>query len=195
MRIKTKIPPLDQTGRSKRRRAGKEPESTSTPKEKTSKTTGKSTEGYRHNLEFNTGVNEDPNYERPSFPDWFQKPAKPSTLDRDWNKTLPDAHGPNVDQKLHVATTNMQFGEFTHWTEKLPSNYMDSMAKGNLTRDVYSKRRIIAVKELQIVEWHNYTHLDWITIRRDDDKLNKFKEGDFNKLRIQDIEDMLLLLV
>ncbi|GJZ97474.1 hypothetical protein Tco_0669927 [Tanacetum coccineum] len=30
---------------SKRRRAGKEPESTSAPKEKTSKTTGKSTEG------------------------------------------------------------------------------------------------------------------------------------------------------
>ncbi|GJV26996.1 hypothetical protein Tco_1383444 [Tanacetum coccineum] len=45
------------------------------------------------------------------------------------------------------------------------------------------------------VEWHNYKHLDWITIRRDDDKLYKFKEGDFNRLRIQDIEDMLLLLV
>nr|GFA99711.1 hypothetical protein [Tanacetum cinerariifolium] len=30
-------------------------------------------------------------------------------------------------------------------------------------RDVYSKRRIIAVTELQIVEWHNYKHLDWIT--------------------------------
>ncbi|GJW60142.1 hypothetical protein Tco_0109477 [Tanacetum coccineum] len=29
----------------------------------------------------------------------------------------------------------------------------------------------------------------------DDDKLYKFKEGDFNRLRIQDIEDMLLLLV
>nr|GFC15540.1 hypothetical protein [Tanacetum cinerariifolium]GFC15583.1 hypothetical protein [Tanacetum cinerariifolium]GFC16935.1 hypothetical protein [Tanacetum cinerariifolium] len=46
-----------------------------------------------------------------------------------------------------------------------------------------------------IVEWHNYMHLDWITVRRDDDKLFKFKEGDFNRLRIQDIEDMLLLLV
>ncbi|GKB90200.1 hypothetical protein Tco_0962472 [Tanacetum coccineum] len=34
-----------------------------------------------------------------------------------------------------------------------------------------------------------------ITIRRDEDKLYKFKEGDFNRLRIQDIEDMLLLLV
>ncbi|GKB21165.1 hypothetical protein Tco_0855088 [Tanacetum coccineum] len=43
MRIKTKNPPLDQT--SKRRRARKEPESTIVPKEKTSKTTGKSTEG------------------------------------------------------------------------------------------------------------------------------------------------------
>nr|GEU83550.1 hypothetical protein [Tanacetum cinerariifolium] len=56
-------------------------------------------------------------------------------------------------------------------------------------------RRIIAVTELKIVEWHNYKHLDWITVRRDDDKLYKFKEGDFKRLRIQDIEDMLLLLV
>nr|GEU43608.1 retrovirus-related Pol polyprotein from transposon TNT 1-94 [Tanacetum cinerariifolium] len=32
-------------------------------------------------------------------------------------------------------------------------------------------------------------------MRRDDDKLFKFKEGDFKRLRIQDIEDMLLLLV
>nr|GFA79575.1 hypothetical protein [Tanacetum cinerariifolium] len=32
-------------------------------------------------------------------------------------------------------------------------------------------------------------------MRRDDDKLYKFKEGDFKRLRIQDIEDMLLLLV
>ncbi|GKC56953.1 hypothetical protein Tco_1084551 [Tanacetum coccineum] len=63
------------------------------------------------------------------------------------------------------------------------------------TRDVYSKRRIIAVIKLEIVDWHNYKHLDWITIRRDDDKLYKFKEGDFNRLRIQDIKDMLLLLV
>ncbi|GJU06946.1 hypothetical protein Tco_1123376 [Tanacetum coccineum] len=34
-----------------------------------------------------------------------------------------------------------------------------------------------------------------ITVRKDDDKLYTFKEGDFNRLRIQDIKDMLLLLV
>nr|GFB26977.1 hypothetical protein [Tanacetum cinerariifolium] len=44
-------------------------------------------------------------------------------------------------------------------------------------RDVYSKRRIIAVTKLKIFEWHNYNHLDWITVRKDDDKLYKFKEG------------------
>nr|GEY30687.1 hypothetical protein [Tanacetum cinerariifolium] len=43
-------------------------------------------------------------------------------------------------------------------------------------RNVYSKRRIIAVTELKIVEWHNYKHLDWITVRRDDDKPYKHVE-------------------
>nr|GFA95731.1 hypothetical protein [Tanacetum cinerariifolium] len=57
------------------------------------------------------------------------------------------------------------------------------------------QQRIIVVMDLKIVEWHSYKHLDWITIRRDDDKLYKFKEGDFKRLRLQDIEDMLLLLV
>nr|GEV98571.1 reverse transcriptase domain-containing protein [Tanacetum cinerariifolium] len=46
-----------------------------------------------------------------------------------------------------------------------------------------------------IVKWHNYKHLDWISVRRDDEKIYKFKEGDFKRLRLQDIEDMLLLLV
>ncbi|GKF60682.1 hypothetical protein Tco_0177468 [Tanacetum coccineum] len=62
-------------------------------------------------------------------------------------------------------------------------------------RDVYSKRRIIAVTKLQIVEWHGYKHLDWITVRRDDDKLYTFKEGEFKRICLQDIEDMLILLI
>nr|GFC18865.1 hypothetical protein [Tanacetum cinerariifolium] len=62
-------------------------------------------------------------------------------------------------------------------------------------RDVYSKRRIIAITELQIMEWHDYKHLDWILVRRDDDQIYKFKQGDFKWLRLQEIEDMLLLLV
>ncbi|GKF62890.1 hypothetical protein Tco_0182944, partial [Tanacetum coccineum] len=37
--------------------------------------------------------------------------------------------------------------------------------------------------------------MDWITIRRDDGKLYTFKEADYNRLCLQDIEDMLLLIV
>nr|GEZ86094.1 hypothetical protein [Tanacetum cinerariifolium] len=82
----------------------------------------------------------------------------------------------------------------SHWRRKRQHFYGFAINRES-ARDVYSKHRIIAVTELKIVEWHNYKHLDWITVRRDDDKLYKFKEGDFKTLRIQDIEDMLLLLV
>nr|GEY16049.1 hypothetical protein [Tanacetum cinerariifolium] len=62
-------------------------------------------------------------------------------------------------------------------------------------QDVYFKRRIIAITDLQIMKWHDYKHLDWISVHRDDDQIYKFKEGDFKRLCLQDIEDMLLLLV
>ncbi|GKD90112.1 hypothetical protein Tco_1365619, partial [Tanacetum coccineum] len=82
----------------------------------------------------------------------------------------------------------------SHWGRKRQQFY-GFAANRESACDVYSKRRIIVVTKLEIVDWHNYKHLDWITIRRYDDKLYKFKEGDFNRLHIQDIKDMLLLLV
>nr|GFC08762.1 hypothetical protein [Tanacetum cinerariifolium] len=78
----------------------------------------------------------------------------------------------------------------SHWGHKRQQFYGFAVNRES-AHDVYSKRRIITVTELKIVEWHNYKHLDWITMQRDDDKLYKFKEGDFKRLRIQDIEDML----
>nr|GEU71906.1 integrase, catalytic region, zinc finger, CCHC-type, peptidase aspartic, catalytic [Tanacetum cinerariifolium] len=84
--------------------------------------------------------------------------------------------------------------EVSHWGRKRQQFYGFAVNQES-ARDMYSKRRIIVVTELKIVECHNYKHLDWITMRRDDDKFYKFKEGDFKRLRIQDIEDMLLLLV
>nr|GEY80454.1 hypothetical protein [Tanacetum cinerariifolium] len=82
----------------------------------------------------------------------------------------------------------------SHWGRKRQQFYGFAV-NWEFARDVYSKRRIIAVTELKIIEWHSYKHLDWITVRRDDDKLYKFMEGDFKRLRVQDIEDMLLLLI
>ncbi|GJV64645.1 hypothetical protein Tco_1475473 [Tanacetum coccineum] len=90
-----------------------------------------------------------------------------------------------------TSFTKTKVADYSHikWIEELVPNAMES------ARDVYSRRKINAVTKLQIVEWHGYKHLDWITVRRDDDKLHTFKEGGFKRLRLQDIKDMLLLLV
>nr|GFB30324.1 hypothetical protein [Tanacetum cinerariifolium] len=82
----------------------------------------------------------------------------------------------------------------SHWGRKCQQFYGFAVNRESAL-DVYSKRRIITVTELKIVEWHNYKHLYWISVRRDDDKIYKSKEGDLKSLRIQDIKDMLLLLV
>nr|GEX71118.1 hypothetical protein [Tanacetum cinerariifolium] len=106
---------------SKRRRACKEPESTSAQKKKASKTSGKSTEGSKSHQkaasesalveepiqttqdleepshkEFETGAADDqPVAEASQHPKWFQKQTKPPTPDRAWNKTLLATHGSN----------------------------------------------------------------------------------------------------
>nr|GEX43965.1 hypothetical protein [Tanacetum cinerariifolium] len=69
---KDKEPSAGSDRGSKRRREGKEPESTSAPKEKATKTTGKSTQGSK------------------SHQKTLQK--KPPTPDRAWNKTMPATH-------------------------------------------------------------------------------------------------------
>nr|GFA90633.1 hypothetical protein [Tanacetum cinerariifolium] len=79
---------------------------------------------------------------------------------------IPDNRGRHVIPFAHFSTTTSSiFGEFYGFAVNRES-----------ALDVYSKRRIIAVTDLKIVEWHNYKHLDWISVRRDDDKIYKFKE-------------------
>ncbi|GJV48590.1 hypothetical protein Tco_1438802 [Tanacetum coccineum] len=219
--------------------------------------------------DFDIGATEEQSDEETSqHPDWFQKPTKIPTPDRDWNKTLPAVHRPvqhwlsnlareegpreSFDElmdtpldfsafminrlKIDTLTPELLAGPIFEMMKVIPFDhfinndlaylsggvssrtYATSVTKTKaayydhikwikdlvpntiwseveITHDVYSKRRIIAVIKLQIVEWHGYKHLDWITDRRDDDKLYTFKEGDFKWLRLQDTEDMLILLV
>ncbi|GJU19719.1 hypothetical protein Tco_1153061 [Tanacetum coccineum] len=63
------------------------------------------------------------------------------------------------------------------------------------SKDVYSRKWIITVTRLLNMKKYDYGHLEEIEVYRDDKKLYKFREGDFQRLRLQDIEDMLLLLV
>nr|GFB70371.1 hypothetical protein [Tanacetum cinerariifolium] len=89
------------------------------------------------------------------------------------NNDLEYLHGGASSHKYTTYVTKTKAADYRHskWIEDLVPRTMES------ARDVYSKRRIIAVTELQIVEWHNYKHLDWITVRRDDDKKADKSDG------------------
>nr|GFA69757.1 hypothetical protein [Tanacetum cinerariifolium] len=109
---------------------------------------------------------------------------------------IPDNRGRRVIPFEHFINNDLEYlrGGASHWGLKRKQFYGYAVNRES-ARDVYSKRMIIAVTELQIMEWHDYKHLDWISVRRDDDQIYKFKKGDFKRLRLQDIENMLLLLV
>ncbi|GJR56443.1 hypothetical protein Tco_1406964 [Tanacetum coccineum] len=103
---------------SKRRRSGKDPESTSAPREKTTTTAGKTTTGSKTHKQsasqsapveetmqstdvfeapahqvFETGVHdEQPEEEVHPLPDWFQQPKQLPSPDRAWNKSVPADH-------------------------------------------------------------------------------------------------------
>nr|GEX71003.1 hypothetical protein [Tanacetum cinerariifolium] len=292
---------------SKRRRAGKEPESTSKPKEKTSKTTGKSTKGSKSHQkstgksaqakelihtakdleeptpqEFDTGFTEDQPVEEASHLSDCNLAQKDDTCDSfnelidtllDFSAfvmnqlkfdtlTLELLAGPTFKlmkgsckslveleyflEEVYKATTNQldwnnpKGQQYPHDLRKplplIPNsqgrrvipfdhfinndlvylmggassrNYATSVMKTNAADYGHIKwiedlvlntswspvHKIITVIKLQIIEWHNYKHLDWITICRNDDKLYTFKEVYYKRLCLQDIEDMLLLLI
>nr|GEZ26053.1 retrovirus-related Pol polyprotein from transposon TNT 1-94 [Tanacetum cinerariifolium] len=62
----------------------------------------------------------------------------------------------------------------SHWGRKCQQLYGFAVNRESAL-DVYSKRRIIAVTELKIMKWHNYKHLDWISIRPLKEQLDKIK--------------------
>nr|GEW05816.1 hypothetical protein [Tanacetum cinerariifolium] len=143
------------------------------------------------------------NPEGQQYPHNLQQPL-PLIPDNQGHRVIPFAYFLNNDieylqggassHKYTTSVTKTKAADYRNikWIEDL---FYGFAVNRESALDVYSKRRIIAVTDLKIVEWHSYKHLDWITVRRDDDKLYKFKEGDFKRLRLQDIEDVLLLLV
>nr|GEY57335.1 cytoplasmic tRNA 2-thiolation protein 1 isoform X2 [Tanacetum cinerariifolium] len=102
------------------------------------------------------------------------------------NNDLKYLRGGASSRKYTNSVTKTKAADYGHikWIEDLVPRIMESAL------DVYSKRRIIAVTELKIFK----LSLKKGELDRINDKLYKFKEGDFKRLRIQDIEDMLLLL-
>nr|GEV01977.1 hypothetical protein [Tanacetum cinerariifolium] len=101
---------------------------------------------------------------------------------------------PNIWSPVKVAYDKHALWGISHWRDQRKTFY--AYARGIQSRgDDYSSKRILAVTHVSVMRKHRYGYLEKIVVRRADNKLYKFKEGDFPRLRINDIEDMLLLVV
>ncbi|GJV43936.1 hypothetical protein Tco_1428472 [Tanacetum coccineum] len=101
---------------------------------------------------------------------------------------------PNIWSTVKVAYDKHALWGILHWREQRKTFY--GYVRGLETRhDVYSMKRILAVTRVEVMKKHGYGYLQEIEVRRADNDLYTFKEGDFPRIRINDIEDMLLLVV
>ncbi|GJW85865.1 hypothetical protein Tco_0159010 [Tanacetum coccineum] len=101
---------------------------------------------------------------------------------------------PNVWSFVKVAYDIYALWGISHLREQRQSFY--AYARGIQSRgDVYSTKRILAVTHVKVMRKHGYEYLEEIIVIRVDNVLYRFKEGDFLRLRINDIEDMLILVV
>ncbi|GJT92464.1 hypothetical protein Tco_1081309 [Tanacetum coccineum] len=90
---------------------------------------------------------------------------------------------------LRVAYDKYALWGISHWREQHKSFY--AYARGIQSRgDVYSTKHILAVTHVSVIRKHRYGYLEEIIVRRVDNVLYRFKEGDFSRLWINDIEDM-----
>nr|GEW62847.1 hypothetical protein [Tanacetum cinerariifolium] len=120
----------------------------------------------------------------------------------DLTKPLPFVTNGNhqmVPAKYSSTTISITYDKhalwgISHWRDQRKTFY--GYIRGlESTHDLYSTKRILVVTRVEVMRKHGYRYLGEIEVQRVDNDLYMFKEGDFLRLRINDIEDMLILIV
>ncbi|GKE38809.1 hypothetical protein Tco_1462214, partial [Tanacetum coccineum] len=85
---------------------------------------------------------------------------------------------PNIWVPIKVAYDKHALWRISHWREQGKTFY--GYARGlQSTQDVYSTKLILAVTQVEVMRKHGYGYLKEIVVRRANNDLYKFKEGDF----------------
>ncbi|GJU68471.1 hypothetical protein Tco_1254730 [Tanacetum coccineum] len=108
-----------------------------------------------------------------------------------FNNDLEYLKGGSSSRKYTTSTTKTKAAKYDN-IEGIEDMFMINRESKH---DVFSRKRIIAVTHVKVMKWYGYGYSEEIIIRREDQKLHKFKEGDFPRLNLRDIVDFLLLLV
>nr|GEV52639.1 hypothetical protein [Tanacetum cinerariifolium] len=171
---------------SKRQREGNEPESARAPLEPATRSVGRSTTGSksRQASASESAFAEEPvqttsHIEEPSYPvletgaedQPIVQTSQHSQCLTDLEYHLEEVYKATKDQldwvnpEEPINYDKHALWGVSHWGRKRQQFYGFAVNQ-EFALDVYSKRRIIAVTDLKIMEWHNYRHLDWISVRK-----------------------------
>ncbi|GJZ07866.1 hypothetical protein Tco_0542149 [Tanacetum coccineum] len=84
---------------------------------------------------------------------------------------------PNIWSHIKVAYDKYALWGISHWREQRKSFY--AYTRGRQSKgDVYSTKCILAVTHVKVMRKHGYMYLEEIVVRRADNVLYRFKEGD-----------------
>nr|GEV68985.1 hypothetical protein CTI12_AA475510 [Tanacetum cinerariifolium] len=133
---------------------------------------------------------------------WFTKPKRPQEpTDPDWNDRKTPEQGPAQSWSMTLASSDdklsKNFDELMSTPIDFSTYIMNNLNIANLTQETLlgPTLRIIKVTRVETIRKHGYGYLRKIEVQRPDNNLYTFKEGDFPRLHINDIEDMLILIV
>nr|GEY78145.1 hypothetical protein [Tanacetum cinerariifolium] len=109
----------------------------------------------------------------------------------DWEN--PEGDRCPFDLSKPLPLKGVGFG-IKHWGPKRQQFYRAQLNRFS-KHDVFSHQKILSVVSVKVEKLHGYSYLEEIMVRRADQQLYKFKEGDFVNLHLNDIKDMLLLVI
>nr|GEZ52129.1 hypothetical protein [Tanacetum cinerariifolium] len=90
------------------------------------------------------------------------------------NNDLEYLKGIDLSRRYSTSVTKTKVATYKiKWIEDLVRNLWSPV------KDVYSRKRIIAVTRLSIMKKYDYGHLEEIEVRQEDKRLYRFRKGDF----------------
>nr|GEW26344.1 hypothetical protein [Tanacetum cinerariifolium] len=100
-------------------------------------------------------------------------------LDHFINNDLKYLKGGSSSQKYTTSITKTKATDYGQGLKR--QRFYEYASNMESSYDVYSRHMIIVVTSLKIIEWFGYSNLEDIIVRRQDDKLYTFREGDFEE--------------
>ncbi|GJV31480.1 hypothetical protein Tco_1391880, partial [Tanacetum coccineum] len=111
-----------------------------------------------------------------------------------FNNDLEYLKGGSSSRKYTTSTTKTKAAKYDN-IEGIEDMVPELWSPVKVAYDKFAMKRVIAVTHVKVMKWYGYGYLEEIIIRREDQTLHKFKEGDFPRHNLHDIEDLMLLLV